>query len=40
MLTRIIDFSLRNKFIVLICTVALVIGGIYAVKNIPSGCHS
>ena len=35
MLTRIIDFSLRNKFIVLLATVALVLGGIYAIKNIP-----
>ena len=35
MLQRIIDFSLRNKFIVLLGTVALVLGGLYAVKNIP-----
>src|ERR1051325_1410471 len=35
MLTRIIDFSLRNKFIVLLTTLALVLGGIYAVRNIP-----
>jgi copper/silver efflux system protein len=35
MLTRIIDFSLKNKFIVLLTTVVLVLGGIYAVKNIP-----
>jgi Cu(I)/Ag(I) efflux system membrane protein CusA/SilA len=35
MLTRIIDFSLRNKFVVLLVTVVLVLGGIYAVKNIP-----
>jgi Cu(I)/Ag(I) efflux system membrane protein CusA/SilA len=35
MLQRIIDFSLRNKFIVVLTTVALVLGGIYAVKNIP-----
>ena len=35
MLTRIIDFSLKNKFIVMLATVALVLGGIYAVKNIP-----
>ena len=32
---RIIDFSLRNKFIVLLGTIALVLGGVYAVKNIP-----
>ena len=35
MLKGIIDFSLNNKFIVLLLTLALVICGIYAVKNIP-----
>src|SRR5205085_11173967 len=35
MLTRIIDFSLKNKFIVLLTTIALVLGGVYALKNIP-----
>ena len=35
MLQRIIDFSLRNKFIVVLATLALVLGGGYAVKNIP-----
>ena len=35
MLQRIIDFSLKNKFLVTLATVALVLGGIYAVKNIP-----
>src|SRR5664280_2700355 len=35
MLQRIIDFSLKNKFIVLLVTVAAVLGGVYAVKNIP-----
>ena len=35
MLPRIIDFSLKNKFIVLFGTIALVFGGVYAVKNIP-----
>ncbi|HZI33358.1 MAG TPA: efflux RND transporter permease subunit, partial [Candidatus Binatia bacterium] len=35
MLTRIIDFSLKNKFLVVLATVALVLGGIYAVRNIP-----
>jgi Cu(I)/Ag(I) efflux system membrane protein CusA/SilA len=35
MLQRIIEFSLKNKFIVLVGTMALVLGGIYAVKNIP-----
>jgi Cu(I)/Ag(I) efflux system membrane protein CusA/SilA len=35
MLQRIIDFSLKNKFLVLLATLALVLGGIYAVRNIP-----
>ncbi|HEV2454262.1 MAG TPA: efflux RND transporter permease subunit, partial [Verrucomicrobiae bacterium] len=35
MLQRVIDFSLKNKFIVMLATVALALGGIYAVKNIP-----
>ena len=35
MLRAIIDFSLKNKFIVLLATVALTLGGIYAVRNIP-----
>src|SRR5690242_1194917 len=35
MLSRLIDFSLRNKFIVLIGTITLVLGGIYALRNIP-----
>ncbi len=35
MLQRIIDFSLKNKFIVLLGTVVLVLGGLYALKNIP-----
>src|SRR5215467_2893607 len=35
MLTRVIDFSLKNKFIVLLGTLALILGGGYAVKNIP-----
>ena len=35
MLKSIIDFSLRNKFIVLLGTLALVVGGLYAVNNIP-----
>jgi Cu(I)/Ag(I) efflux system membrane protein CusA/SilA len=35
MLQRIIDFSLRNKFIVLLATLGCVLGGIYAVRNIP-----
>ena len=35
MLQRVIDFSLKNKFIVLLATVALVLGGVYAVRHIP-----
>src|ERR1700753_1242187 len=35
MLPRLIDFSLRNKFVVLVATLALLIGGIFAVRNIP-----
>ncbi len=35
MLQRVIEFSLKNKFIVLLGTIALVLGGFYAVKNIP-----
>src|SRR5258706_9712475 len=35
MLQRIIDFSLRNKFIVVLAPVALVFGGVYAARHIP-----
>ena len=35
MLQRVIDFSLKNKFVVLLATAAAVLGGVYAVKNIP-----
>jgi copper/silver efflux system protein len=35
MLKRIIDFSLKNKFIVLITTLALVVFGVYALRNMP-----
>jgi Cu(I)/Ag(I) efflux system membrane protein CusA/SilA len=35
MLKGIIDFSLKNKFIVLLGTIALVLSGVYALKNIP-----
>src|SRR2546428_11591435 len=35
MLTGLIDFSLRNKFIVLLATIGLVLGGVYALVNIP-----
>jgi len=35
MLQRIIDFSLKNKLVVLMATMALVLGGVYAVRHIP-----
>jgi Cu(I)/Ag(I) efflux system membrane protein CusA/SilA len=35
MLQRVIDYSLRNKFLVVLTTVALVLGGIYALRHIP-----
>src|SRR6059036_1040300 len=35
MLKRIIEFSLQNKFIVLLATAALVLSGVYAISNIP-----
>ena len=35
MLQRIIDFSLRNKFIVLITTIVLALLGGYSIRNIP-----
>jgi copper/silver efflux system protein len=35
MLKAVIDFSLRNKFIVLLGTLALVLGGIRAVRHVP-----
>ena len=35
MLTRIIDWSLRNRAIVLLCTLAAVIGGVFALRATP-----
>src|SRR5258708_21455514 len=35
MLQRIIDFSLKNKFMVLLTRVALVLGGFYALRHMP-----
>ena len=35
MLKGIIDFSLRNKFIVLLVTLGLLLGGVFSVRNIP-----
>src|SRR5262249_54352784 len=35
MLHKVIDFSLKNKFVVLLGTLALVMGGVYAIRNIP-----
>ncbi len=35
MLRAIIDFSLRNRFVVLLATLALTLAGIFALRNIP-----
>jgi Cu(I)/Ag(I) efflux system membrane protein CusA/SilA len=35
MLQRIIDFSLRNKFLVVLATAMLLFGGVYAARHIP-----
>jgi Cu/Ag efflux pump CusA len=35
MLKAIIEFSLRNRALVLLATVALAIGGIFALRNLP-----
>ena len=35
MLRSLIDFSLRNKFLVLLAALALILGGIFALRNIP-----
>jgi Cu(I)/Ag(I) efflux system membrane protein CusA/SilA len=35
MLRAVIDFSLRNKFAILLGTAGLILGGIFAVRNIP-----
>src|ERR1041385_2389027 len=35
MLRGLIDFSLRNKFVVLVTTLVLIVGGVYALSNIP-----
>src|SRR6187399_263947 len=35
MLSAIIDFSLRNRLLVLLATIALVLAGIFALRNIP-----
>jgi Cu(I)/Ag(I) efflux system membrane protein CusA/SilA len=35
MLRSVIDFSLRNKFIILLATIALTLAGIFALRNIP-----
>ncbi|HZR18126.1 MAG TPA: efflux RND transporter permease subunit [Verrucomicrobiae bacterium] len=35
MLKSLIDFSLRNKFIVLVTTITLVVAGVFALRNIP-----
>ena len=35
MLTRIIDFSLKNKFIIVVLTLAAILAGVYSVRKIP-----
>src|SRR5512145_3101837 len=35
MLARIIDWSIHNKFLVVLATLFLVLGGLYALKNTP-----
>jgi copper/silver efflux system protein len=35
MLNRIIEFSLTNRFLVLVATAGLIFGGVYALRNIP-----
>ena len=35
MLKSIIEFSLRNRFLVLISTAVLIVAGVYAVRNTP-----
>jgi Cu(I)/Ag(I) efflux system membrane protein CusA/SilA len=35
MLARLIDFSLKNKFVVIAAALAMVLGGVYALKKIP-----
>jgi Cu(I)/Ag(I) efflux system membrane protein CusA/SilA len=35
MLKATIEFSLRNKFVVALATLALALGGLYALKTIP-----
>ena len=35
MLQRVIDFSLRNKFLVVLATLSLLLGGVYAARHIP-----
>ena len=35
MLRRIIEFSLKNKFLVLAATAGLIFGGVYALRKIP-----
>ena len=35
MIAKIIDWSLTNRFLVLLMTLVLLVGGIYSVKNIP-----
>ncbi len=35
LIAKIIEWSINNKFMVIILTLAMVAGGLYALKNIP-----
>jgi Cu(I)/Ag(I) efflux system membrane protein CusA/SilA len=35
MLEKIIDWSIRNKFMVVLVTLFVIIGGLYSLKNTP-----
>ena len=35
MIEKIIEYSIRNRFIVLVAAAALAVGGVYAVLNTP-----
>ena len=35
MLEKLIDWSIHNKFMVVLATVFMIVGGIYSLKNIP-----
>ncbi|OUS02580.1 multidrug transporter AcrB [Flavobacteriales bacterium 33_180_T64] len=35
MINKLIEFSINNKFVIALCTLALIIGGIYSIKQVP-----